>query len=253
MIIPSKGKAYRIACVYDIHAPYHNDYAVEIACKIIADYDPDILVNGGDAVDMYTISRFDKDPSRLTGFQKELDSAFEVHSRINDASPRAARYFIPGNHEFRLTKYIRMHPELYGVKALQIENLLRLEELGYTRVDRLVLGKMQFVHGEVIRKHSAYTAKAHLENCGYSYSTFHGHSHRLGIHFKTTGDGIKMGVECGHLADAKQADYIETIVANWQQGICLTEVVNGKAYPELIPFRGHAGAMFARWRGKEYG
>jgi len=250
MNIPSKGKTYKVGLVYDLHCPYHSEYAVDIACKILEDYKPDIAINGGDAVDMYGVSRFDRDPDRfINSIQKEIDVFHEVQWRFMDAAP-TQWYLLKGNHEDRLRKYLWRNPELHSLRSLQLPAVLGLDIFDMPMINELNIGKTTFRHGDIIRKHSAYTGKALLENVGYSHSEFCGHTHRGGLHYKTTGNGMVQGVECYCLCDISKADY--TRDPNWQMGMVVVEVHNGRPFPELIPFHGEGSQMFARWRGKEY-
>ena len=251
MIIPSKGKTYKVGLIYDLHCPYHSEHAVNLACQILRDYEPDICINGGDAVDMYGVSRFDRDPDRMMNhIQSEIDVFSGVQDRLYDASGCYEWTMLRGNHEDRLRKYLWRYPELHSLRSLQLPSVLGLDKWDMALVDKVVIGKTVFRHGDVIRKHSAYTGKALLENVGHSNSEFCGHTHRGGLHYKTTGNGVVQGVECYCLCDIDKADY--TRDPNWQMGMVVCEVHNGRPFPELIPFHGEGSQMFARWRGKEY-
>jgi len=243
--IPYRHNSYKIALPTDTHCPYHDPYAVDLACQIISDYKPDILIHGGDGCDFYAISRFSKDPRRAHRLQEEIDVFGQVMGQFVEAAGDIERYMLVGNHEERVERYLRDHPELYGLRALKLANVLGLPDLGFKLTDAVVIGKTRFIHGEVVRKHSAYAAKAHLENCGYSHFTFHGHTHRMGWHFKTTANGPIYAVECGTLADPAQADYMQAQVANWQRGLVLVEVgrgCRGRAVSrgDPVPWRGWA-------------
>lgn len=251
VIVASKGKSLKVAWVGDIHCPYQDEWALDLACSILEDYKPDIGINGGDAVDFYTVSRFDKNPERAkTNLQDEIDVFKLVQGRLNAASIEATWYLLEGNHEQRFTKYLWKNHELAGLRVLTLPNILGLDELGVKLVDEVQIGKAIFSHGSVIRKNSAYTARAELEKRAFAFSTFTGHSHRGGVHYRSSPDMIVQGVECFHLCDERQAEYVNG--ADWQAGMVLVDVINGRPYPELIPFHGQRSNMLARWRGKEY-
>ena len=57
MRLSAKGKSYKVAWCGDIHAPFQDDYAIDLACSILEDYQPDIGINGGDSTDFYKVSR----------------------------------------------------------------------------------------------------------------------------------------------------------------------------------------------------
>ena len=251
MILPSKGKKLKVAWVGDLHCPYQDGWALDLACKILADYKPEIGINWGDAVDFYSVSRFDKNPARVKNtLQDELDVFSQVQEKLGGVCRNTAWYLLKGNHEARFTKYLWKNHEIAGLRALRLPNIMGLSELNVLLTDEVQIGKSMFSHGSVIRKCSAYTARAELEKQAFTCSTFTGHSHRGGIHYRSTASGIVQGVECFHLCDEKQAEYVTN--PDWQLGMVVVDIINGKPYPEVIPFHGARGEMVARWRGKEY-
>ena len=67
-----------------------------------------------------------------------------------------------------------------------------------------------------------------------------GHTHRLGLQHHTTGLNGKTstlyGLEVGHMMDMKQASYLTSGVANWQQGVgMLVENKQGRFVPYTVP------------------
>lgn len=249
-----KHTDYKIAFPTDIHAPFHDPKAINLACRIISDYKPDIILNGGDGVDFYTISSFSKDPDRVNfGLQNEIDAFRAVQRQLNNAYSRADRYLLIGNHEDRLRRYIWENPELSTLDALKLENLLGLDSLNVEVIDELAVGNTKFTHGDIVRKHSAYTAKGTMLREGYLYNVIFGHTHRMGRHFKTRGDGsVVFGVEAGCLCDPEQADYVNG-EPNWQRGLVLVNIVDGVPEVETIPFHIHTKTILkAVYRGKEY-
>ena len=213
------------------------------------------MIVGSDGIDFYGISRFSKDPARMKGstLQAEIDSWKKTQRMWIDAAPGAKRHYIPGNHEDRLRKYIWEHPELHGLEALELPNLLGFGELGLTAMeDEVVYGdKLVVKHGTVIRKHSAYTAKGELENEKYAVSTLTGHTHRGGTHMATSRRGIVQALEGFCLCDLNP-DYIEG-VPDWQHGIVLATLTDFGVQFEPVPFFKYLGKIRAIWRGKQYG
>jgi len=66
-----------------------------------------------------------------------------------------------------------------------------------------------------------------------------GHTHKLGLQHETTGLYGKtqtlFGMEVGHLMDIRQASYLTSGIANWQQGIGMLVEHNRKVTPYTIP------------------
>ena len=252
------GNSVKICFPTDEHHPYHDPDAITLAMAICEDFDPDIRIAGSDGVDFYSLSKFDKSPWRKKNIDEEVDSWVSWQSAWLDATPNAMPVFILGNHELRLQRYLAPHPEIAELRALQIPNFLRLDEVNVVcdssrhemanrefQIHRLVIK-----HGSIVRKYSGYTAKGELEKEFYQINTLTGHTHRGGVHYATTRMGVVQGVEGFCLCDL-HPPYIDK--PNWQQGIVLAEAFeDGDVVFEPILFRRRIGEIYARWRGKEY-
>ena len=69
----------KVACVLpDIHFPFQDKNALKVALDLINYVKPSVIIQVGDLVDCYSISRFSKDPDRISGtsLQKEFDTFF---------------------------------------------------------------------------------------------------------------------------------------------------------------------------------
>lgn len=250
----------KVAFPTDEHYPYQDENARQLALKIVEDFNPNVRICGSDGMDFYAVSSFDKNPDALRdgGLQREIDMWMAGQREWNDAAPDAYKFFLVGNHEARLARYLYRHPELFDLEALRLPNLLRLKELDiaweWEKKDAANLeisfyGRLLIRHGEVVRKHSAYTAKAELEREFYAISTMTGHTHRGGSHFVTTRAGLRQAHECFCLCRL-DPPYLQN--PNWQQGIVLAEVSPEGLSVEPIPFYERGGKLTANWRGKTY-
>ena len=69
-----------------------------------------------------------------------------------------------------------------------------------------------------------------------------GHTHRLGLQHDTVGFYGKtqtlFGLEVGHMMDIKQASYLTSGTANWQQGIGILIQDGKKVSPYTVPILG---------------
>ena len=212
---------------------------------------------GSDGVDFYSISRFDKDPEvfRLGGLQNELDSWYKAQKMWRKVTPEAKVYFLVGNHEDRLRRYLWKNPDLYGLSALRMESLFKFKKLGitmakYDDLEQKFHNQLIVKHGNIIRQHSGYTARAELERERYNISTLSGHTHRGGHVMVTTRTGVKQAVEGFCLCDTNP-NYMHK--PDWQNGLVLAEVDKSGVQFELIPFhKDSKGNMTAKWRGEYY-
>lgn len=244
----------KVAFPTDEHHPFQDDKAIDVALRIVEDFQPDEIVVGSDGMDFYSVSKFSKDPERLKGgrLQEEIDSWKAAQRKWMDAAPDAKRHYVTGNHEDRLNKYLWDHPELYGLDVLRLPNLLDFASLNLEKIeDEVVFGdKLVIKHGSVVRKHSAYTARGEIEAEMYAISTLTGHTHRGGTHMATSRRGVVQAVEGFCLCDLEPA-YIKGR-PNWQQGIVLATVTSFGVQFEPVPFFKKRNRVHAIWRGKEY-
>jgi len=206
----------RSICLSDVHAPYQDDVAIATACRFIKWYKPHNIFLLGDIIDFYSISSFMKDPEKMD-LQEESDQAKIFFSSIRGVAPKANIVMTLGNHCNRLDKYLWLHPELRKMRMFQsISNLLDLEKFKIKcldRKDRLIYNNIKLEHGDVVRKHSAYSAKAQMEKRGMTGIS--GHTHRLGSHYLKNESGFYAWYENGCLCDL-DPEYVDE--PNWQQG-----------------------------------
>lgn len=247
----------KLAFPTDEHFPYQDDRARSVALQIVRDFKPDIRITGSDGMDFYNVSKYDKNPMRIkAGLQDEIDAWQAGQREWRDAAPKATPFYLLGNHEDRLRRYLWNHPELYGLEALTIPNLLNFPSLGIewkgeSFHEELDLDSVVVKHGSLVRKHSAYTARGELENEFYSISVMTGHTHRGGTHYARTRRGPVTAVECFCLCGLNP-EYVKS--PNWQHGIVLATIQNHIPLPsiESIPFYPAGNKIAAVWRGKEY-
>jgi len=154
---------------------------VRMLLRFLADQRPHGIHILGDLVDFYPISRFDRDPTRATGLQVELDAARKFLDTLRTTCPHAKIILSEGNHEYRLRRYLwRQAPELSALRCLELGKLLGLAELGIdyrAHNQPYRLASLLLTHGQLVRKWSGYTARGHFEK--YGCCVLHGHSHRL--------------------------------------------------------------------------
>jgi len=223
-----------VVSLNDFHIPFHDDQAIDVALKFVKHLNPYRIVIH-ELMDWYSLSRFDKDPNRKMDINKNKILAIEYLQKIRDRFPNTKIVMIQGNHDKRLTKFLRNRAEeLHNLEELRLQSLLHLSELNIEYKEVYTFRNVLFKHGELVRKYSAYTARAELEKEGVSGCS--GHTHRLGAHFKTLRGGGYVWLETGCLCDPKQAEYIEG-TANWQQGLggFIFKKNSKHFYPFLIP------------------
>ena len=202
--------------VSDIHAPYQDPWCMKIIEDFSLWFKPHKVFILGDLVDFYQLSKFDKAPERMDQLQGDLDSARMELERIRSVNPKAEIVLFEGNHEARLRKWLWNHPEVASLRNLSIQELLTLSKYDIKWVGSLesyLYHEYAIEHGDIVRKHSGYTARGMMEKRGVSGIS--GHTHRMGTHYLTNMGGDYVWVENGCLCDRKP-EYVRD--PNWQNG-----------------------------------
>jgi hypothetical protein len=144
--LKSKGVA-----LFDIHYPMHDRACMNVIAQFLKDFKPDYLVYGGDQMQLDTISAFNIRKPKLVegkrikkefnGFQRDILDRFE-----GIVSKKCKKFFMIGNHEYRIERLIERLPQYEGF--IELKNNLKLEN--YTMIpfnDMFNIGGMHFAHG----------------------------------------------------------------------------------------------------------
>ena len=145
----------------DLHVPYHDKNALNIAIGYGKAVNPDIVLLQGDLVDFYQVSSWLKDPKKRD-FAWEIEQCIEVIDHITNNFPNAKKVLLEGNHEHRLLRFLwQKASQLCGLKAMDVGELLKLQDRGWEYVinrERLMagedvfkVGKLRFIHGHEVR------------------------------------------------------------------------------------------------------
>lgn len=215
----------------DIHAPYHDAEALRIALEYAQALRPHRVVLLGDAMDCYAVSHWRKDPTRAR-FPAEVDGAQAVLRQIASALPEAKRVYVEGNHEARVRDYLwGRASELYGLEALTVPELLRLEAMGYEWVSNSArleegrepysIGKLYLLHGHEVRVTGSavniprlYWQRCHL-------NVLVGHHHQAQEHIVKRLDGKHCGAWSSGCLCRLSAEYMP--VTNWVHGLTVID------------------------------
>jgi predicted phosphodiesterase len=193
----------RLLFVPDVHRPYHDKRAWRLLLRAARAFRPHRIVVLGDFGDFYSISSHSKDPNRARLLDQELSS---VAAGLTDLERIGAgeRYFIAGNHEHRLERYLcDRAPELYNV--VRLDALLELQARGwhYTAYrDHLKIGRLYVTHDTGTAGSAAHVRARST----FEASVVIGHTHRIGVHYAASAKGkSSVGAMFGWLGDAAKA------------------------------------------------
>jgi len=235
----------RVVVLSDLQIPYHDEAAIKRVISFIKWYKPTQLWCVGDELDAPEPSRWNKGMAGeyATTLQDSIDMTYNVMADFRNALGRTKPFIIQrSNHTDRIQTYIRKYaPAFNSLESLQIEKLLGYDDLNIQYLHRFkeLLPGWVMAHGDEGRaiQVPGSTALSLAKKLGKSVVC--GHTHKLGLQHETTGlygkNRTQFGLEVGHLMDIKQASYLTTGVANWQQGIGILVEKNRKVTPYAVP------------------
>jgi predicted phosphodiesterase len=189
------GRPFRlVAFASDIHVPEHDAFAVRAWLAWVQHAQPDVIVLGGDILELESCSGHGGNIHSAPLFTHEVECGNKFLDDVQAAAPDAEIVYLEGNHETRLGRKVDAHiPTMTG--ALDLPSLLRLDERGiewlpYGRVKRFGSSKLGFTHGLRANDHHA---KAHLAL--YGSSIVYGHTHRPQTYVQGYGDNkVRAGI-----------------------------------------------------------
>ena len=199
----------------DVHFPYHDEKAVDLAFRFAKRIQPDTIITS-EFHDFYSVSRFLKDPTRIDTLQDEIDGVNDLYATLRKYCPNSRIILLNSNHLVRLSKYIKSNaPGLHSLRDLKLKNLLKFKENGIIFKENHTHRNFLFKHGDLVRKYTSAMEFARENMSGQS-----GHTHKIANFYTTKRSGSYSWSECGCLCDPKQ-EYMEGAVADWQQGFGL--------------------------------
>jgi len=225
----------KIMIVGDLHTPFQDKKTLTAIEHFWDEFQPDLEIYNGDIGDFYSISTFDKNPSRLFDFQKELDAVRAWLNHRAEKNPGARRILDDGNHEDRMRRWLwKKGPELSSLRSLDLDALLGLDELqmerlAYNSVIDLLGYRIQ--HGNKTSKSNAYPVNvSRYMAVGTGSSGLCGHTHRFSQYAWTDSRGSHSYIESGCLC---RFDMEYSPFPNWQQAFTYGVVYNNKVH--LVP------------------
>lgn len=196
------------------------------------EFNPAVVIMNGDIFDGATISRFprigwDKRPSVI----QELNACKERLTEIEDAAPKAKKYWCLGNHDARFeNRLAQVAPEYEGVKNFSLkDHFPTWRPCWAAMLNDSLLVKHRFKGG-------IYAPRNNTLNAGISICT--GHLHSQKIMPITDERGTRWGVDSGTLADPRGPqfiDYLENNPVDWRSGFAVFTFHKGRLlHPELV-------------------
>lgn len=136
-----KDDEYPILVGADAHFPYHSQDSIEAFFDYGEYIKPKTIVLLGDWLDMYSISKFIKDP-RCVDVKGEISMLKEVLKQVRKTFPKARIIYKFGNHEERWDNFVMTHaPEIFKMDCTHLSEILKMDnpsdktEVGFNKLD----------------------------------------------------------------------------------------------------------------------
>ncbi len=188
--LPKANK--KVLVLSDIHIPYHDVEAIKLALNEGKQQGVDTIYLNGDILDFFMLSFHEKNPKNRPGLKQELEMAREFFAYLRQEFPNATIYFKPGNHEYRLERYLYLKaPELLDCEEFKLEVLLQLTDFRIIFISKRIktyFGHLLVEHGDRMKGNGGVNPARSLY-MRYKRHVLAGHFHRKSEHVEKIYDG----------------------------------------------------------------
>jgi hypothetical protein len=226
----------------DHQAPYFDPALDAAATAMVADLQPERHVFLGDLMDFPTISRHADHPAAMANVKECLEAGYGILRRRAEAAPNAERFFLKGNHDWRLESELLLRAERMAnitpvgedEPALSLRRLLHLDKLGV----ELVTDPRGWEHAEVdlvpgrkglVVRHGwltgANTGKRSLDKRGRSLLVGHGHGREHYFAWDPSAETERQAAMVGTMSRTRDVVFPHFATCDdWLQGLATVTV-----------------------------
>ena len=219
----------------DFHFPAQSNASIAILLEVIQRVRPKRLILNGDTVDLLAVSRYPKDQrytwdlrQEVTEFHKFLHMAHSISSAWGMEFVETEANHSGNGTASRWHRYLSDRvPVLYGHP--KAEELLDYQTWFYPewcpirlQDHAMVADELLVLHGDMVRKHAAYSARGHAEK--WHSSVMHSHTHRMGSSLEripavgNRPEQVRRAYEIGCMCDLNPS-YVSA--PNWTNGFAI--------------------------------
>jgi predicted phosphodiesterase len=223
----------RYLILSDIHIPYHDLKALQIALEYgRANGIENVLLNG-DIIDCHQLSRYETSPDARS-FAQELHTLRMFLALLRQNFGGWIGYKV-GNHEHRLSMYLMSKaPELFDMPELGFGSLAHLEEFDIDLIESKQIvkaGRLNIIHGHEFGKSNFSPVNpARGAFIRTKCSTMAGHNHQTSEHHESNLNGDAMACwSTGCLCEMSPA-YMPLAYLRWNHGFAVVEVEQGGSF-----------------------
>jgi hypothetical protein len=225
----------------DFHFPMASKDTIAILLETIVALRPQRLILNGDTVDLLAVSRYPKDQRHTWDLRQEVTAFHEFLHMVRSVSAAWNMEIVEteANHSgngtaSRWHRYLSDRvPVLYGHPKAQ--ELLNYETWFYPewcpirlQDHALIADELLVIHGDMVRKHAAYSARGHAEK--WHSSVMHSHTHRMGSSLERIPavglrpEQVRRAYEIGCMCDLNPS-YVSA--PNWTNGFAIVSHSGG--------------------------
>lgn len=176
--IPIPKDDYRILVLGDLHIPDHCEDTLAHAFRYGLKKNVDCVILGGDVLDWYSLSSFEKLASGHT-LQDEIDCSQAMLRVIRKHFPEQKLLWLDGNHEYRVERHKMKNVAIASLDAMRVKQLLFLKDFNVEHYDgfaTLRVGKLNIMHGHKLAGAGKMVARNKLMNAMDNIMFFHHHT-----------------------------------------------------------------------------
>lgn len=219
----------RALIIPDCHIPFEDKRAYELMIEAGKHINPDEIVILGDYADFFDVTAHPKDPDTGAKLIDEIDAVQDRLRQLRNLFPNAEIFYIEGNHEYRLARYVRDKcAEFFGLVSW--DRLLNLSAYNIKHINYGSGQRHSVLGSKLIARHEPISGGIH---CAYGTvskaqaSVIFGHTHRLQESqiVSINGENFR-GISCGWLGD--QGNPVMGYVKNhhqWSLGFSVCTVL----------------------------
>lgn len=175
----------KVLILSDLHFPYQDNKAIDLAIKYGQKKDINCVLINGDMLDMPQHSRHERD-WRNRSTKQEFDAVRQFLNYLRQGFPKARIIFKQGNHDERWEKWLYVKaPEIFDDEYFHLEQRLGFNELRIEMVkDKLPIkiGKLTVLHGHELAGGSGGVNPARAAFLKTLDSVLIGHFHKTSQH-----------------------------------------------------------------------
>ena len=256
-------KVKKIVLLPDIHFPFQSKPSMRAVFRFIKYFKPDEVNLTGDAMDMSSISWFERNRGNRKYFEgKRLMKEYKgfdetILSPLERIIPKhCKKVYMEGNHEYRVKEVINENPQLEGM--IEMEKGLHLRKRGWkfipyfykdkdgnTKIGMVKYGKLVAIHGIYTNKYNA-AKTASVVNKSVVFC--HTHSVQMFVRSSMDSEDYHSAMSIGCLAN-KSPDYAKGKPNSWVNAFGILYVRNDGNFNLYVPIiiKGHfsyAGKTF---------